>query len=176
MKTPASIHSFMRRQQVLGEGNSSRRSRHRAPLRSTHKIPSKHFRSSAGGRQPLPCQKSKVSDLGFAVTVGRRVDARLASPNWRVARLAGRGVAVRFYVQNRTSSFSWFSRSLSCTCEPHSFFGPFRNRFYNRAFNGSSEKRRGRSSILGCSKTRNPSIGKQIFKLKRFRASPNDSP
>jgi hypothetical protein len=29
---------------------------------------------------------------------------------------------------------------------------------------------------LGCSKTRNPSIGKQIFKLKRFRASPNDSP
>jgi hypothetical protein len=37
---------------VLGDGYRSGKSRQRAPLRSTHRIPSKHARSSAGGRPP----------------------------------------------------------------------------------------------------------------------------
>jgi hypothetical protein len=50
--TPSPSHSTNRRQQVLGEGYRSGKSRQRAPLRSTHKIPSKQARSSAGGRPP----------------------------------------------------------------------------------------------------------------------------
>ncbi len=50
--TPSPSHSINRRQHVLGEGYRSGKSRQRAPLRSTHKIPSKHARSSAGGRPP----------------------------------------------------------------------------------------------------------------------------
>ena len=43
-------HSCSRRQQVLAEGYSRGRSRQRAPLRRTHKMPSKTIRSSALGR------------------------------------------------------------------------------------------------------------------------------
>ena len=50
--TPSPSHSVNRRQQVLGEGYRSGKSRQRAPLRSTHKIPSRQARSSAGGRPP----------------------------------------------------------------------------------------------------------------------------
>jgi len=50
--TPSPSHSTNRRQQVLGDGYRSGKSRQRAPLRSTHKMPSKHARSSAGGRPP----------------------------------------------------------------------------------------------------------------------------
>lgn len=50
--TPSPSHSVSRRQHVLGEGYRSGRSRQRAPLRSTHKIPSRQARSSAGGRPP----------------------------------------------------------------------------------------------------------------------------
>jgi hypothetical protein len=39
-----------RRQQVEGEGNSSGRNRHAAPVWRIHKIPSKQARFGAGGR------------------------------------------------------------------------------------------------------------------------------
>jgi len=51
--TPSASHSESRRQQVLGDGNRSGKSRHRAPLRSTQRMPSKQARSSAGGRPPF---------------------------------------------------------------------------------------------------------------------------
>ncbi len=50
----SSSQSRNRRQQVLAEGYRSGRSRHRAPLRSTHRMPSKTSRSSARGRPKLP--------------------------------------------------------------------------------------------------------------------------
>ncbi len=49
---PFFSHSFSRRQQVAGEGYSSGKSFHRAPLRSTHRIPSKVSRLSARRRPP----------------------------------------------------------------------------------------------------------------------------
>lgn len=49
-QTSRSSHSAKRRQQVLAEGYSLGKSRQRAPLRSTHKMPSKTMRSSARGR------------------------------------------------------------------------------------------------------------------------------
>src|SRR5262249_33302471 len=51
-QTPCSSQSFSRRQQMLGEGYCRGRSFHRAPERSTHKMPSKHLRSSARLRPP----------------------------------------------------------------------------------------------------------------------------
>ena len=51
--TPSPSHSTSRRQHVLGDGYRSGRSRQRAPLRSTHRMPSKQARSSTGGRPPL---------------------------------------------------------------------------------------------------------------------------
>jgi len=52
---PSSSQSRSRRQQVLALGYRSGRSRQRAPLRSTHRIPSNTSRSSARGRpNPLP--------------------------------------------------------------------------------------------------------------------------
>jgi hypothetical protein len=51
-QTPCSSQRCSRRQQVDGEGNSSGKSCHRAPLRNIHKIPSSTGRSSLGGRPP----------------------------------------------------------------------------------------------------------------------------
>ncbi len=51
--TPCSSQSRSLRQQVEGEGNSSGKSCQRAPLRSTHKMPSSTLRSGAGGRPPF---------------------------------------------------------------------------------------------------------------------------
>jgi hypothetical protein len=51
-QTPCSSQSRKRRQQVDGEGNSSGKSCHRAPLRRIHKMPSSTLRSGAGGRPP----------------------------------------------------------------------------------------------------------------------------
>ena len=51
-QTPCSSQSRNRRQQVDGEGNSSGKSCHRAPLRRIHKMPSSTLRSGAGGRPP----------------------------------------------------------------------------------------------------------------------------
>jgi len=52
-QTSCSSQSRSRRQQVLGEGNLWGKSFHRAPLRNTHRMPSKHSRLPAGGRPPL---------------------------------------------------------------------------------------------------------------------------
>lgn len=51
--TPDSSHSLRRRRHVLADGYSRGRSFHRAPLRSTHRMPSKHSRFGIGGRPPL---------------------------------------------------------------------------------------------------------------------------
>ncbi len=48
--TPSSSHCLRRRQQVEGEGNSSGRNRHAAPVWRIHKIPSKQARLGARGR------------------------------------------------------------------------------------------------------------------------------
>lgn len=50
--TSAASHSPSRRQQVAGLGYWSGRSRQRAPVRKTHRMPSKQARSSARGRPP----------------------------------------------------------------------------------------------------------------------------
>jgi hypothetical protein len=49
-QTPSSSHRFNRRQQVEGEGYSSGRKCHAAPVRSIHKMPSKQLRFGTGGR------------------------------------------------------------------------------------------------------------------------------
>ena len=49
---PCSSQSRNRRQQVLGEGNSSGKSCQRAPLRKIQRIPSRTLRAFAGGRPP----------------------------------------------------------------------------------------------------------------------------
>src|SRR5215472_137799 len=51
-QTPCSSQSRSRRQQVVGEGNSSGKSHQRAPLRRIHKMPSNTLRSSFGGLPP----------------------------------------------------------------------------------------------------------------------------
>ena len=52
--TSRSSHCSSRRQQVLAEGYSLGKSRQRAPLRNTHRMPSKTWRSSARGRPRRP--------------------------------------------------------------------------------------------------------------------------
>ncbi len=51
--TPSSCHCFSRRQQVAGDGNSSGRNRHAAPVCRIHRIPSKQARFDAQGRPRL---------------------------------------------------------------------------------------------------------------------------
>ncbi len=50
---PSSSHCLSRRQQVDGEGYSSGKKRHVAPVCTTHRMPSKHARFSAHGRPRL---------------------------------------------------------------------------------------------------------------------------
>ncbi len=52
-QTPSSSHCFNRRQQVAGEGNSSGRNRHAAPVCRIHRMPSKQARFGAHGRPRL---------------------------------------------------------------------------------------------------------------------------
>jgi hypothetical protein len=52
-KTPDSVHSFNRRQQVLGDGKCVGKSFHRAPVLNTQRIPSRQARVSTRGRPPL---------------------------------------------------------------------------------------------------------------------------
>ena len=52
-QTPASVHFWRRRQQVVAEGNRSGRSFHLAPLRRIQMIPSTHGRDATTGRPPL---------------------------------------------------------------------------------------------------------------------------
>lgn len=60
-QTPCSSHCFRRRQQVDGEGNSSGRKRHGAPVCRTQRIPSKHARLDAHG---LPRLSLRVAGAG----------------------------------------------------------------------------------------------------------------
>jgi len=53
LSTPASYQSLKRRQHVEGSGYSSGRSRHRAPVLRTQRMPSKQARSGTGGRPPF---------------------------------------------------------------------------------------------------------------------------
>ncbi len=57
---PCSCQVCSRRQQVEGEGNSSGRKRHAAPVCSTHRMPSKQARFGAAGRPRLSRRR-----LGF---------------------------------------------------------------------------------------------------------------
>jgi hypothetical protein len=52
-KIPRSIHSFSRRQHVQYEGNWCGKSFHRAPERSTHRMPSRQGRGATRGRPPV---------------------------------------------------------------------------------------------------------------------------
>jgi hypothetical protein len=52
-QTSSSCHCFSRRQQVAGEGNSSGRKRHAAPVCRIHRMPSKQARFDAQGRPRL---------------------------------------------------------------------------------------------------------------------------
>lgn len=52
-QTPSCSQCWSRRQQVEGEGNSSGRNRHAAPVCKIHRIPSKQARFGAGGRPRL---------------------------------------------------------------------------------------------------------------------------
>ncbi len=52
-QTHSSSHCFSRRQQVEGDGYSSGKNRHAAPVCRTHRMPSKHARFDAQGRPRL---------------------------------------------------------------------------------------------------------------------------
>lgn len=52
-QVPDSVHAWWRRQHVLGDGNDFGKSFHRAPVRSTQRMPSTQGRDSAGGRPPF---------------------------------------------------------------------------------------------------------------------------
>jgi len=63
-QTPSSCHWCNRRQQVEGEGNSSGKNRHAAPVCSTHRMPSKHARLAAGGRPRLSRRRLRLGNSG----------------------------------------------------------------------------------------------------------------
>lgn len=52
IRSPASVQSRCRRQQVAGDGYRSGKSCHRAPFFRTQRIPSRHSRAGIGGRPP----------------------------------------------------------------------------------------------------------------------------
>jgi hypothetical protein len=52
-QTPSSSHGLSRRQPVEGEGNSSGKNRHAAPVCRIHRMASKHARFDAQGRPRL---------------------------------------------------------------------------------------------------------------------------
>ena len=63
-QTPSSSHCLSRRQQVEGEGNSSGKNRHAAPVCSTHRMPSKHPRFDAQGRPRLSRRRLGGGSMG----------------------------------------------------------------------------------------------------------------
>jgi len=62
--TSCSSHCFNRRQQVGGEGNSSGRNRHAAPVCRIHRMPSKHARFDAQGRPRLSLRRFSSGSNG----------------------------------------------------------------------------------------------------------------
>jgi hypothetical protein len=63
-QTPSSSHCLSRRQQVEGEGNSSGKNRHAAPVCRIHRMPSKHARFDAQGRPRLSCRRLGGGSMG----------------------------------------------------------------------------------------------------------------
>ena len=63
-QTPCSCHRCNRRQQVEGEGNSSGRNRHAAPVCRTQRMPSKQARFGAGGRPRLSRRRFGLGSKG----------------------------------------------------------------------------------------------------------------
>ena len=62
--TPSSSHCLSRRQQVEGEGNSSGKNRHAAPVCRIHKMPSKQPRFEAQGRPRLSRRRLGGGSMG----------------------------------------------------------------------------------------------------------------
>ena len=63
-QTPCSCHRCNRRQQVEGDGNSSGRNRHAAPVCKTQSMPSKQARFAAGGRPRLSRRRFALGSKG----------------------------------------------------------------------------------------------------------------
>jgi hypothetical protein len=63
-QTPSSSHCLSRRQQVEGEGNSSGKNRHAAPVYRIHRMPSKHARFDAQGRPRLSGRRLGGGSMG----------------------------------------------------------------------------------------------------------------
>src|SRR5216683_646679 len=63
-QTPSSSHCLSRRQQVEGEGNSSGKNRHAAPLCKIHRMPSKQPRFDAQGRPRLSPRRRGGGSIG----------------------------------------------------------------------------------------------------------------
>src|SRR6266576_4683221 len=63
-QTPSSSHCLSRRQQVEGEGNSSGKNRHAAPVCRIHRMPSKHARFDAQGRPRLSRRRPGRGNIG----------------------------------------------------------------------------------------------------------------
>jgi hypothetical protein len=63
-RTPSSCHCFSLRQQVAGEGNSSGRNRHAAPVCRIHSIPSKQARFDTQGRPRLSFLRRSSGNKG----------------------------------------------------------------------------------------------------------------
>jgi len=63
-QTPSSSHCFSRRQQVAGDGYWAGRNRHGAPVRSTHKMPSRQALFEAHGRPRLSLRRFNSGSSG----------------------------------------------------------------------------------------------------------------
>jgi len=63
-QTPSSSHCLSRRQQVEGEGNSSGKNRHAAPVCRIHRMPSKQPRFDAQGRPLLSRRRRGGGSIG----------------------------------------------------------------------------------------------------------------
>jgi hypothetical protein len=63
-QTPSSCHCCNRRQQVEGDGNSSGKNRHAAPVCKTQSMPSRQARFAAGGRPRLSRRRFGLGSKG----------------------------------------------------------------------------------------------------------------
>ena len=78
-QTPCSCHRCNRRQQVDGEGNSSGRNRHAAPVCRTQSMPSKQARFGAGGRPRLSRRRFGWGSKGQSTSTANQPTASAAS-------------------------------------------------------------------------------------------------
>jgi len=78
-QTPCSCHCCNRRQQVEGEGKSSGRNRHAAPVCRIHRTPSKHGRLGAAGRPRLSGRRLRFGNRGRSAPTACRSTASASS-------------------------------------------------------------------------------------------------